>query len=196
VVRRERRHVHELPTLRLGLTEHRALYRRCPRCGQVSGGTFPPEATSRAQYGPRLRRWRCIEWRCTSCHSVARSTCSQTCSACGLDDGEASLPGCSRLLASSSRWRRRSRPRCGARPCCTATRPACAAAAAGSWPGPMSPAPVGSRTMPSTPSVGQRGDRRRRHRARLHRRQPARRLGWLAGLHRLPPCPPQRPSPA
>jgi transposase len=60
VVRRERRQVHELPTLRLAVTEHRALYRRCPRCGQVSGGTFPPEATSRAQYGPRLRRWRCI----------------------------------------------------------------------------------------------------------------------------------------
>ena len=55
VVRRERRQVHELPPLRLRVTEHQALHVRCPHCQQVSVGTFPAEAPSRAQYGPRLR---------------------------------------------------------------------------------------------------------------------------------------------
>jgi transposase len=55
VVLRERRQVQDLPRVRLGVTEHRALYVRCSRCQHVSVGTFPPEAPSRAQYGPRLR---------------------------------------------------------------------------------------------------------------------------------------------
>jgi transposase len=49
VVRRERRQVHELPPVRLRVTEHRALHVRCPRCQAVSVGTFPAEAPSRAQ---------------------------------------------------------------------------------------------------------------------------------------------------
>src|SRR6266851_3195202 len=52
---RERRQVCELPTLRLVVQEHRALHLRCPRCQAVTVGTFPAEAPSRAQYGPRLR---------------------------------------------------------------------------------------------------------------------------------------------
>ncbi len=55
VVVYERRQVHELPPVRLVIREHRALHVRCPRCAQVSVGTFPAEAPSRAQYGPRLR---------------------------------------------------------------------------------------------------------------------------------------------
>src|SRR5262245_35799152 len=55
VVGRERRQVHELPPLRLVVTEHQALHVRCPVCEQVSVGAFPQEAPSRAQYGPRLR---------------------------------------------------------------------------------------------------------------------------------------------
>src|SRR5262249_56729461 len=51
----ERRQVHELPPVRLLIREHRALHVRCPSCEQVSVGTFPSEAPSRAQYGPRLR---------------------------------------------------------------------------------------------------------------------------------------------
>jgi transposase len=35
--------------------EHRALRLRCPACEQVSVGTFPAEAPSRAQYGPGVR---------------------------------------------------------------------------------------------------------------------------------------------
>jgi transposase len=55
VVLFERRQVRDLPPVRLVVREHRALHVRCPRCEQVSVGTFPPEAPSRAQYGPRLR---------------------------------------------------------------------------------------------------------------------------------------------
>ncbi|HEX9413294.1 MAG TPA: IS66 family transposase [Ktedonobacterales bacterium] len=55
VVRNERRQVRELPPVRLVVREHRALHVRCPSCEQVSVGSFPAEAPSRAQYGPRLR---------------------------------------------------------------------------------------------------------------------------------------------
>jgi transposase len=55
VVLRERRQVHELPPVRLHITEHQALHLRCPACAQVSRGAFPAEAPSRVQYGPRLR---------------------------------------------------------------------------------------------------------------------------------------------
>jgi transposase len=39
----------------LVVREHQALHVRCPGCQAVSVGTFPVEAPSRAQYGPRLR---------------------------------------------------------------------------------------------------------------------------------------------
>src|SRR5258708_21535094 len=55
VVLCERRQVHELPALRLVVREHQALHVRCPGCRAVTAGTFPAEAPSRAQYGPRLR---------------------------------------------------------------------------------------------------------------------------------------------
>lgn len=47
--------MHDLPPIRLRVTEHRALSIRCPSCQQVTVGAFPSEAPSRAQYGPRLR---------------------------------------------------------------------------------------------------------------------------------------------
>jgi transposase len=55
VVVRERRQVHELPALRLHIMEHQRLQLRCRVCARVSAGTFPAVASSRAQYGPRLR---------------------------------------------------------------------------------------------------------------------------------------------
>jgi len=55
VVLRERRQVQDLPPVRLWITEHQALHVQCPSCRAVSVGAFPPEAPSRAQYGPRLR---------------------------------------------------------------------------------------------------------------------------------------------
>jgi transposase len=51
----ERRQVHELPPLRLLVREHQALYVHCPSCQTITVGTFPAQASSRAQYGPRLR---------------------------------------------------------------------------------------------------------------------------------------------
>lgn len=55
VVGRERRQVRDLPPVRLVVTEHQALRLRCPSCQAITAGAFPPEAPSRAQYGPRLR---------------------------------------------------------------------------------------------------------------------------------------------
>ena len=55
VVARERRQVQDLPLIRLRIIEHQALHVRCPACQQITAGAFPPEAPSRAQYGPRLR---------------------------------------------------------------------------------------------------------------------------------------------
>jgi transposase len=55
VLVRERRQVHDLPPGRLVVTEHQALHVQCPACQAVSVGAFPPEAPSRAQYGPHLR---------------------------------------------------------------------------------------------------------------------------------------------
>jgi transposase len=55
VVGRERRQVHELPPVRLVVTEHQALRVRCPACQAVTEGAFPAEAPSRAQYGPQVR---------------------------------------------------------------------------------------------------------------------------------------------
>lgn len=54
-VLRERRQVHELPLLRLRVTEYQALHVRCPTCQAVSVGAFPAEVPSRAQYGSHLR---------------------------------------------------------------------------------------------------------------------------------------------
>src|SRR5260221_8440362 len=55
VGRNEGRQVPELPPVPLVVREHRAVHVRCPSCEQVSVGSFPAEAPSRAQYGPRLR---------------------------------------------------------------------------------------------------------------------------------------------
>jgi transposase len=55
VVGCERRQVHDLPPVRLRVTEHQALHVQCSTCQAVSVGAFPAEAPSRAQYGPRLR---------------------------------------------------------------------------------------------------------------------------------------------
>jgi transposase len=51
----ERRQVHDLPPLRLEVTEHRAVAVRCSACQAVTRGAFPPTVSAAAQYGPRLR---------------------------------------------------------------------------------------------------------------------------------------------
>jgi transposase len=55
VVVRVRRQVHELPPVRLQVTEHQALHVRGPACQAVTAAPFPAEVPSRVQYGPRLR---------------------------------------------------------------------------------------------------------------------------------------------
>jgi transposase len=51
----ERRQVHDLPPLRLEVTEHQAMAVRCPVCQTVTRGAVPDEVSAAAQYGPRLR---------------------------------------------------------------------------------------------------------------------------------------------
>jgi transposase len=57
VVAVEARQVHDLPPMRLLVTEHRAERRRCPGagCGQVTAGPFPDHVGAPASYGPGLR---------------------------------------------------------------------------------------------------------------------------------------------
>ncbi len=53
-----RRQVFDLPPVALFCTEHQAERRRCA-CGTETTGTFPPEATAPACYGPALRAYVC-----------------------------------------------------------------------------------------------------------------------------------------
>lgn len=51
----ERRQVHDVPPLRLEVTEHQALAVTCPACHAVTRGVFPDAVRAPAQYGPRVR---------------------------------------------------------------------------------------------------------------------------------------------
>jgi transposase len=56
----ERRQVFDLPpAVRLEVSEHRALRRRCGGCGKTSTGAFPAGVAAPTQYGPRLRALVC-----------------------------------------------------------------------------------------------------------------------------------------
>jgi len=52
---KERRQVHDLPEVRLLVREHQVEEVCCPRCQQVSAGSFPAEVEAPVQYGPNLR---------------------------------------------------------------------------------------------------------------------------------------------
>jgi transposase len=53
----ERRQVHDLPEIRLQVTEHQVQEICCPHCQHISRGSFPPEVNAPVQYGPRIRAW-------------------------------------------------------------------------------------------------------------------------------------------
>jgi len=51
----ERRQVHDLPPVRLRVTEHRLLHVRCPTCGETTAAAAPASVSAPRQYGPRVR---------------------------------------------------------------------------------------------------------------------------------------------
>jgi len=53
----ERRQVHDLPEIRLQVTQHHVEEICCPHCCAVTRGSFPPEVSAPVQYGPRVRGW-------------------------------------------------------------------------------------------------------------------------------------------
>jgi transposase len=52
---KERRQIHELPVLRLVVTEHQVETVACPACGHWTAGAFPVGVEAPAQYGPRMQ---------------------------------------------------------------------------------------------------------------------------------------------
>ncbi len=52
---KERRQVHELPSLRLVVTEHQVESIVCPQCQYQTTGSFPAEANAPVSYGPRVQ---------------------------------------------------------------------------------------------------------------------------------------------
>jgi transposase len=51
----ERRQVHDVPPLKLIITEHRAFSKVCPACKSTTRGGFPEGVSSAVQYGERLK---------------------------------------------------------------------------------------------------------------------------------------------
>jgi transposase len=51
----ERRQVHELPLVRVHVTEHQIDHARCPSCGMTTAAEAPAGVLAPRQYGPRLR---------------------------------------------------------------------------------------------------------------------------------------------
>jgi transposase len=51
----ERRQVHDVPPLKLIVTEHRAVRKVCQACKSTTSGAFPEGVSSQVQYGERLK---------------------------------------------------------------------------------------------------------------------------------------------
>jgi len=52
---KERRQIHELPVMRLVVTEHQVEVLTCPRCQHQNAGSFPSGVQAPAQYGPGVQ---------------------------------------------------------------------------------------------------------------------------------------------
>ena len=140
VVGVERRQVQDLPPVRLQVTEHRALRLRCPTCQRLSDGAFPPEAPSRAQYGPRLRA--------LAVYLVEQQllpyerTCEVLADVCGAALSEGTLATwLQQSAAGAGAGRGGDQGRAGQRAAAASRRDGRAPCRA-SWPGRMSPAPT------------------------------------------------------
>jgi len=53
----ERRQEHDLPEIRLRVTEHQVEEVCCPHCHRICQGSFPREVKAVVQYGPQVRAW-------------------------------------------------------------------------------------------------------------------------------------------
>lgn len=51
----EQRQVHDLPPIRLLVTEHTAYAKLCPACGHTTSAHFPPDVDAPVQYGPVIK---------------------------------------------------------------------------------------------------------------------------------------------
>jgi len=52
---KERRQIHELPVLRLMVTEHQVEIISCPTCNHLTAASFPVGVNAPAQYGPQMQ---------------------------------------------------------------------------------------------------------------------------------------------
>ncbi len=50
-----RRQVFDLPVLKMEVTEHQVVVKKCPKCHQTHQGEFPEKVKAPVQYGERIR---------------------------------------------------------------------------------------------------------------------------------------------